>query len=238
MSENKIALITGANKGIGYETAAQLAALGMTVVIGARDTQRREEAAKALRVQSVALDVTDPASAQSAAEQVEERFGRLDVLVNNAGITGGSYDPPSKIDLDIVRQVFETNYFGVIAVTNAMLPLLLRSPAPRIVNMSSTVGSLASMTDAESPLAAMPASATYPVSKTALNALTVQYAKEFAKDGILINAACPGYCDTDLTNHAGFRTAAQGAAIAVKLATLGADGPTGEFFDDNGRVAW
>jgi NAD(P)-dependent dehydrogenase (short-subunit alcohol dehydrogenase family) len=236
MSENKIALVTGANKGIGYEIAAQLAAQGMTVVIGARDTQRREEAAKALQVESVALDVTDAASVQAAAKEIEARFGQLDVLVNNAGITGGSYATPSQIDLDIVRQVFETNFFGVIAVTNAMLPLLSKSPAARIVNVSSTVGSFASMTDPNSPLASLPASATYPVSKTALNALTVQYAKEL--DGILVNSVCPGYCATDLNNHGGFRTPAQGAAIAVKLATLGADGPTGSFFDDAGKVAW
>jgi len=236
MSENKIALVTGANKGIGYEIAAQLAAQGMTVVIGARDTQRREEAAKALQVESVALDVTDAASVQAAAKEIEERFGQLDVLVNNAAITGGSYATPSQTGLDLVRQVFETNVFGVIAVTNAMLPLLSKSPAARIVNVSSTVGSFASMTDPNSPLAALPASATYPVTKTALNALTVQYAKEL--DGILVNAVCPGYCATDLNNHNGFRTPAQGAAIAVKLATLGADGPTGSFFDDAGKVAW
>lgn len=236
MSENKIALVTGANKGIGYEIAAQLAALGMTVVIGARDTRRREEAAKALNVESVALDVSDPASVQAAAKEIDERFGRLDVLINNAAITGGSYDPPSKIDLDIVRQVFETNVFGVISVTNAMLPLLSRSPAPRIVNMSSGVGSFASMTDPGGMVSSLPPSATYPVSKTALNALTLQYAKEL--DGILVNAVSPGYCSTDLNNHSGFRTPAQGAAIAVKLATLGAGGPTGGFFDDDGTVAW
>jgi NAD(P)-dependent dehydrogenase (short-subunit alcohol dehydrogenase family) len=236
MTENRIALVTGANKGIGYEIAARLAALGMTVVIGARDTQRREEAAKALDVESVALDVTDAASAQAAAKEIEERFGHLDVLVNNAAITGGTYATPSQVGLDIIRQVFETNVFGVVTVTNAMLPLLSKSPAARIVNMSSTVGSFASMSDPDSPLAALPASATYPVSKTALNALTLQYAKEL--DGILVNAVCPGYCATDLNNHTGVRTAAQGAAIAVKLATLDADGPTGGFFDDNGTVAW
>ncbi|MET0235911.1 MAG: SDR family oxidoreductase [Kibdelosporangium sp.] len=238
MSENKIALVTGANKGIGYEIAAQLAALGVTVVIGARDQQRREEAARALRVESVALDVTDQASAQASAAEIEQRFGRLDVLVNNAGITGGSFDPPSVISIDLVRAVFETNYFGVLNVTNAMLPLLARSPAGRIVNMSSSVGSLAFMTDPDSLYASMPASATYPPSKTALNALTIQYAKELAKDGILVNAACPGYCATDLNDHQGLRTPAQGAAIAVKLATLDADGPTGGFFNDAGPVAW
>jgi NAD(P)-dependent dehydrogenase (short-subunit alcohol dehydrogenase family) len=236
MTENKIALVTGANKGIGYEIAGQLAAMGMTVVIGARDKQRRVDAARALDAESVALDVTDQASAHAAADEINAQFGRLDVLVNNAGITGGSFDPPSKIDLDIVRAVFETNYFGVITVTNAMLPLLSRSTAPRIVNMSSTVGSFASMTDPNGLMAAMPASATYPPSKAALNALTVQYAKELANAGILVNAVCPGYCATDLNGHQGFRTPAQGAAIAVKLATTGT--ATGGFFDDDGVVPW
>jgi len=151
----KIALITGANKGIGRAAAEQLTALGMTVLIGARDPRRGEEAAAAVRAaggdaHAVTLDVTDPTTVQEAAKQVEERFGHLDVLINNAGITGSgqvspedAYDQvPSSVDLDMVRAVFETNVFGVIAVTNAMLPLLRRSPAPRIVNVSSHAASL------------------------------------------------------------------------------------------------
>jgi NAD(P)-dependent dehydrogenase (short-subunit alcohol dehydrogenase family) len=164
--EQKIALVTGANKGIGREIAAQLAELGMTVLLAARDPHRREEAAAALRsvggdVHPVGLDVTDPTTIRAAAKYVDERFGRLDVLVNNAGITGNGGQAPSTADLDTVRQVFETNVFGVIAVTNAMLPLLLRSPAPRIVNVSSGVGSLAAMKDPDSPLTGLPASAAY-----------------------------------------------------------------------------
>ncbi|ALG12391.1 SDR family oxidoreductase [Kibdelosporangium phytohabitans] len=235
MTETKIALVTGANKGIGYEIAAQLAALGMTVVIGARDAHRREQAAKELNAESVALDVTEPETARQAAAWIDERFGKLDVLVNNAGITGGWGQEPSKVPLDVMRRVFDTNVFGVITVTNAVLPLLSRSAGARIVNVSSGVGSLTEMTG---QYAAMPAGAAYPVSKTALNALTVQYAKELRESGILVNATDPGYCDTDLTEHKGFRTPAQGAAISVRLATIGDDGPTGRFFNDEGEVAW
>jgi NAD(P)-dependent dehydrogenase (short-subunit alcohol dehydrogenase family) len=238
-----IALVTGANKGIGYQVVEQLAALGMTVLLAARDRQRREEAASALRsagadVHPVALDVTDAATVAAAARHIDERFGRLDVLVNNAGITGGRSQAPSTADLDMVREVFDTNVFGVMRVTNAMLALLKRSSAPRIVNVSSGVGSLAAMSDPDGPLTALPASAAYVPSKTLLNSLTVQYAKELRKDGILVNAADPGYCATDLNNHTGYRTAAQGAAIAVRLATFGPDGPTGGFFNDDGPVPW
>ncbi|MEU6782285.1 SDR family NAD(P)-dependent oxidoreductase [Nonomuraea angiospora] len=250
-THRKIALITGANKGIGRAAAGQLAELGMTVLIGARDPRRGEEAAAALRAaggdaHAVTLDVTDPATARAAAEQVEERFGHLDVLVNNAGITGsGQVTPtdahdqvPSSVDLGMVRVVFETNVLGVIAVTNAMLPLLRRSPAPRIVNVSSAAGSLTLNSNPDGPFTALPASAAYSPSKTALNALTVQYANELRKDGILVNAADPGYVDTEINNHSGFLTTAQGAAILVRLATLGADGPTGGFFSEGGPMPW
>lgn len=247
----KVAMITGANKGIGRAIAEQLAELGMTVLIGARDLRRGEEAAAALRAaggdaHAVTLDVTDPATIQEAATWIEERFGRLDVLVNNAGITGsGQVSPqdahdqaPSSVDLVMVRAVFETNVFGVIAVTNAMLPLLRRSPAPRIVNVSSHAGSLTLTSDPDSPFAALPPSAAYTPSKAALNALTVQYANELRKDGILVNAAAPGYVDTDSNNHTGHLTPAQGAAVMVRLATLGADGPTAGFFSEDGPLPW
>jgi NAD(P)-dependent dehydrogenase (short-subunit alcohol dehydrogenase family) len=247
----KTALITGANKGIGHATAAQLGALGMTVLIGARDPRRGEDAAAALRAQggdahAVSLDVTDPAIIRTAAKRVEDRFGHLDVLINNAGITGSgqvspenAYDQlPSRVDLDMVRTVFETNVFGVISVTNAMLPLLRRSQAPRIVNVSSGGASLTIASDPGGPLATLPASAAYLPSKTALNALTVQYANELRKDGILVNAADPGYVDTEINNHTGHLTPAQGAAIVVRLATLAADGPTGGFFSEAGALPW
>lgn len=247
----KVALVTGANKGIGRAAAEQLAALGMAVLVGARDPRRGEEAAAALReagsdAHAVALDVTDPTAVVAAAKQVEERFGHLDVLINNAGITGsGQVSPedawdqvPSTIDLDMVRGVFETNVFGVISVTNAMLPMLRRSPAPRIVNVSSHAASLTIMSDPDGPMAGLLSSAAYTPSKAALNALTVQYANELRKDGILVNAVAPGYVDTDSNDHTGFLTPAQGAAVLVRLATLGVDGPTGGFFSEDGPVPW
>jgi NAD(P)-dependent dehydrogenase (short-subunit alcohol dehydrogenase family) len=250
-THQQVALITGASKGIGRATAEQLAALGITVLIGARNPRRGEEAAAALRAaggdaHAVTLDVTDPTTVQAAARRVEGRFGHLDVLINNAGITGsGQVSPqdahdqvPSSVDLDMVRAVFETNVFGVIAVTNAMLPLLRRSLAPRIVNVSSAAGSLTITSDPDGPLAGLPASAAYTPSKTALNALTVQYANELRKDGILVNAADPGFVDTDINNHSGHLTPAQGAAIVVRLARVGADGPTGGFFSEDGPVPW
>jgi NAD(P)-dependent dehydrogenase (short-subunit alcohol dehydrogenase family) len=187
------------------------------------------------------LDVTLPAAAAAAATEIERRFGRLDILINNAGISGSlTGQSPGAVDLDTVRAVFDTNVFGVITVIDALLPLLVRSSAPRIVNLSSTVGSLAAHAPG-GPMARLPAATAYALSKTALNALTVQYAKALRKDGILVNAADPGGCDTDLTRPTGLpvhRTATQGAAIAVKLATLGPDGPTGGLFNDAGPVSW
>jgi NAD(P)-dependent dehydrogenase (short-subunit alcohol dehydrogenase family) len=246
-----VALITGANKGIGRGAAEQLAELGMTVLIGARDPRRGEEAAAALRAaggdaHAITLDVTDPTTVQEAAKQVEERFGHLDVLINNAGITGsGQVSPedaadqvPSTVDLDMVRAVFETNVFGVIAVTNAMLPLLRRSTAPRIVNVSTHAASLSITSDPNGALAALLPSAAYSPSKTALNALTVQYANELRKDGILVNSVAPGYVATDSNNHNGFLPVARGAAVLVRFATLGADGPTAEFFSEDGPLPW
>jgi NAD(P)-dependent dehydrogenase (short-subunit alcohol dehydrogenase family) len=241
MSERTIALVTGANKGIGYEIAAGLGARGLTVGVGARDDTRRDEAVAKLRAAGadafgVALDVTDDASVTAAAALIEERYGRLDVLVNNAGITGGRQQGPTTADLEIIRTVVETNVIGVVRVTNALLPLLRRSASPRIVNMSSSVGSLAlqSTPGAETG----PIAAAYSPSKTFLNAVTVQYAKQLADTNILINLACPGYCATDLNGFRGHRTAEQGAATAIRLATLPDGGPTGAFFDDDGPVPW
>ncbi|MEU1191285.1 SDR family oxidoreductase [Streptomyces sp. NPDC005859] len=250
-AHQKIALVTGANKGIGRGIVEQLAALGMTVLVGARDPRRGEETAAAVRAaggdaHAVTLDVTDQADVQEAAKQVEERFGYLDVLINNAGITGsGQVAPdeahdqvPSSVDLAMVRAVFETNVFGVIAVTNAMLPLLRRSPAPRVVNVSSHAASLTLTSDPDGPFAVLLPSAAYSPSKSALTALTVQYANELRKDGVLVNAVAPGFVATDSNNHTGFLTAAQGAAAVVRLATLGADGPTAGFFSEEGSVPW
>ncbi|MFJ7292806.1 SDR family oxidoreductase [Streptomyces collinus] len=241
MSEQTIALVTGANKGIGYEIAAGLGALGWRVGVGARDRERRESAVAKLRAAGadafgVPLDVTDDASVAAAAALVEESAGRLDVLVNNAGITGSVPQMPTEVDPATVRTVVETNVIGVIRVTNAMLPLLRRSSSPRIVNMSSGVGSLTRQTTPG--IDTGPIAAAYTPSKTFLNAVTVQYAKELRDTGILINAACPGYCATDLNGFRGVRTPEQGAAVAIRLATLPGDGPSGGFFDDGGEVPW
>jgi NAD(P)-dependent dehydrogenase (short-subunit alcohol dehydrogenase family) len=230
-----IALITGANKGIGFATAEQLAARGWTVLAAARDENLGRRAEAELRGQGadarfVPLDVTDPVSAVAAAKWVDAEYGVLDVLVNNAGITrreGAGL--PSQTTLAALREVYETNVFGVVTVTNAMLPLLRRSGAARIVNVSSELGSITSVTDPASPMHTM-ASVPYPSSKAALNMVTAMYASELRDTPVKVNAANPGYCATDLNGHSGFRTARQGAEVSVHLATLGADGPTGTFW--------
>lgn len=246
----QIALVTGANKGIGRAASEKFAALGMTVLIGARSLQRGQAAAAQIRAaggeaHALALDVTDPATVEAAARWIEDRFGHLDVLVNNAGISGsGRAAPqdaidrtPSEVDLDVVRTVFETNVFGVIAVTNAMIPLLRRSPAPRIVNLTSHAASLALYADPEGPLAGLP-SAAYSPSKTALNAITVQYANELRGAGFLVNAFAPGYVDTEINGNTGILTPAQAAEGVVRLATLDADGATGGFRSEDGPIPW
>jgi NAD(P)-dependent dehydrogenase (short-subunit alcohol dehydrogenase family) len=232
MTTNMTALITGANKGIGLATARQLGERDMTVLVGARDADRGREAERALRdggadAHVVPLDVTDEESAARAAKWISDRYGHLDVLVNNAGIArGDGTGLPSETTLATLRAVYETNVFGVVAVTNALLPLLRVAPAARIVNVSSEVGSIGTMTDPANPLFAI-ASVPYPSSKTALNMVTAMYAKELRDTPIKVNAANPGYCATDLNNHGGFRTAEQGAEVSVHLATLPDDGPSG-----------
>ncbi|MFF4339392.1 SDR family NAD(P)-dependent oxidoreductase [Kitasatospora sp. NPDC001540] len=239
----KIALVTGANKGIGKETARGLAALGTTVLIGARDAERGEAAAEELRADGadarfLPLDVTDGNSVRAAAEWIDATFGRLDVLVNNAGIAVG-HRKPSETSAATVREVYETNVFGVIAVTNAVLPLLRRSAAGRVVNMSSELGSLSHLSDPDGPWAAHTAVLLpYCTSKSALNAVTVLYANELRAEGILVNAVSPGYCATDLNRHGGVRTAGEGAAVAVALATVGEDGPTGALLAEDGPIPW
>ncbi|MFD3481734.1 SDR family oxidoreductase [Streptomyces sp. NPDC058665] len=245
MSETKIALVTGANKGIGYEIATGLGALGYRVGVGARDEARREAAVEKLRAAGadafgVPLEVTGDRSVTDAAALVERQAGRLDVLVNNAGISGpmgpGWEQDPTTLDLDVVRTVVETNVIGVIRVTNAMLPLLRRSAAPRIVNVSSSVGSLTRQADPDIEIG--PVMAAYSPTKTFLNAVTVHYARQFAGTNILINAACPGLVATDFTGFQAPRTPEQGAATAIRLATLPDGGPTGSFFEDAGLVPW
>jgi NAD(P)-dependent dehydrogenase (short-subunit alcohol dehydrogenase family) len=197
---------------------------------GARDEERGLAAERELRTDGVdarfvSLDVTLDASVQGAADWIEREYGRLDILVNNAGIARGN--PPSQTDLDAMHEVYEVNVFGVIRVTNAMLPLLRRAPAARIVNVSSEVGSISSMTDPASPLSQMPAGLAYPSSKSALNMITAMYARELRDTPIKVNAANPGYTKTDLNRNSGFRSVTEGAEATVYLATLPADGPSG-----------
>ncbi|MGV9558613.1 SDR family oxidoreductase [Streptomyces sp. NPDC003401] len=242
MPVGKIALITGANKGIGYETARQLGEEGVVVLVGARDEVRGKQAAASLAEGGVTavplrLDVTDPAGVAAAAAFVEERYGRLDILVNNAGIAGGFTGAPSLARAEDLREVYETNVFGVVTVTGAMLPLLRRSAAGRIVNMSSHVGSLALNADPASPMAGVNMIA-YQSSKTALNAVTLAYAKELRDTPIKVNAAHPGVVATDINGHRGQRTPAEGAVIAVRLALLDAAGPSGASLSQDGPVPW
>ncbi|GAA0913849.1 SDR family NAD(P)-dependent oxidoreductase [Nonomuraea longicatena] len=224
-----IALITGADKGIGHESAR---------LLGARDEERGRAAARRLGQPYLALDVTDAASVAAAARRLRDEYGGLDILVNNAAVAGVRRGAsPSATALADLREVYETNVFGVVAVTNAMLPLLRQSPAARIVNVSSELGSLGLATDPGSPFWARN-NLIYNSSKSALNMVTVAYAKELVDTPIKVNAASPGYCATDMTAHRGPRSAEQGAAIVVRLATLDADGPTGAFLADEGAVPW
>jgi len=244
MSDKKTALVTGANKGLGYEIAAGLGALGLRVAVGARDEARGETAVKTLQDAGVdafmvPLDVTGDRSATEAAELIERRGGGLDVLVNNAGISGevgpGWVQDPTTLDLDVVRKVVETNVYGVIRVTNAMLPLLRRARSPRIVNISSSVGSMTWQADPTIEIG--PIMAAYSPTKSYLNAITVHYARQFAGTDILVNAACPGLVATDFTGLQG-RSPREAAAIAIRLATLPDGGPTGSFFNDDGAIPW
>jgi NAD(P)-dependent dehydrogenase (short-subunit alcohol dehydrogenase family) len=242
MKQSTTVLVTGANKGIGRETARRLAELGMTVLVGARDRERGEAAVASLRANSpdvhlVVLDISDEASIARAAADVAARFGRLDVLVNNAGIAIAS-GPPSKQGVATMREQFATNVFGVVAVTQAFLPLLEAAPAARIVNVSSSLGSLRLSADPEHPVSHQTALFGYAASKTVLNAFTVRLANELRTTRVKVNAACPGYVATDINQHRGVRTVEQGAAIIVRLATLPDDGPTAGFFDDAGPVPW
>jgi NAD(P)-dependent dehydrogenase (short-subunit alcohol dehydrogenase family) len=250
MQEKPVALVTGANKGIGLQIAKELAARGFTVLVGARNLERGEAAARTVGpdARAIQLDVTNQASIGAAAERIRKEFGRLDVLVNNAGIShiekpGWTLEQAMKsgrasvISLDEVRAVFETNVFGVIAVTQAMLPLLREAPAARIVNVSSSAGSLTLNGDPNHASRALFGPG-YSASKTALNAVTLAFAIELEPAGIKVNAACPGFTATDLNNFAGTRTVEQAAREPVRLALLEANGPTGTYSDENGALPW
>ncbi|MER9407317.1 SDR family NAD(P)-dependent oxidoreductase [Mesorhizobium caraganae] len=226
----KVALVTGGNRGIGLETGRQLAAFGFTVLLGARDLAKGEAAARQLggKVEAIALDVAAPDAAAFAAAEIERRFGRLDVLVNNAAI---HYDPRAralKPDWTVIREAFETNVFGAWRIAAACAPLLSTSGHGRLVNVSSEGGSLASMG------AGAPA---YSTTKATLNALTCILAAELRGAGVLVNAICPGWVATDMGGPGG-RPVAQGASGIVWAATLPDDGPTGGFFRDGKRLPW
>ena len=235
------ALVTGANKGIGREIARQLGRMGATVLIGARDAARGEATATELAgdgvdARFVQLDVTDAGSIATAAQTIADDHGKLDILVNNAGIFVDD-GPPSGVSMDTIKRTYETNFFGVVAVTQAMLPLIQKAEAGRIVNMSSGLGSIAQNSDPgydyyQANLLA------YNSSKAALNAATVTFAKELKDTPIKVNSADPGYVATDINANQGPRTVEQGARAPVRLATLPADGPTGLFFDEDGPVPW
>ncbi|MFE3850258.1 SDR family oxidoreductase [Streptomyces griseorubiginosus] len=231
-------LITGANKGLGFETARRLVAAGHTVYVGARDAERGRLAAAELGARFVQLDVTDDASVAAAAKTVEADGG-LDVLINNAGIEtrtdDNSVPVAETVTADHMRATYETNVFGVVRVLHAFLPLLRRSAAPVVVNVSSGLASLAHLSDPDHPAHFYPGIA-YPSSKTALNMLTVQYAKAFPD--LRINSVEPGFTRTDLNGNTGTQTVAEGAEIIVRMAQIAPDGPTGGFFDVNGPLPW
>jgi NAD(P)-dependent dehydrogenase (short-subunit alcohol dehydrogenase family) len=239
---DRIALVTGANKGIGFEIARQLGRRGITVYIGARDGDRGRAAAEKLTAEGLAvrfveLDVLREETIRAAAATIEATHGRLDVLVNNAGIADRGDAPPSQTNLDGVRRTLLTNFVGQVAVVQVMLPLLRRSPAGRIVNVSSGLGSLTNAGAPGRDVGTLKYFA-YSASKSALNMLTVQLAVELRHTPIKVNSACPGYTATDLNDHQGTQTVEEGAAEPVRLALLPADGPTGGNFSSAGPVPW
>jgi len=231
-------LITGANKGLGLETARRLVAAGHTVYLGSRDAERGRRAAERLGARPVVIDVTDDASVLAAAKHVEAGGG-LDVLVNNAGVEeraeGNAIIGPAELTAGIMRSTFETNVFGTVRVLHAFLPLLRRSAAPVVVNVSSGLASLGLLSTPGSPTHFYPGVA-YPASKAALNVVTIQFAKAFP--GMRINAVEPGYTATDLNGNTGTQTVEEGAEIIVRMAQTGPDGPTGGYFSVAGPIPW
>ncbi|WP_295123433.1 SDR family oxidoreductase [uncultured Leifsonia sp.] len=227
-----ITLITGANKGLGYETARRLISAGHDVWIGARDVRRGHTAAEELGAHFVQLDVTDDRSVAAAVETVHAEAGRVDVLVNNAGILG-TRKPAAETSADDVREAFETNVFGVVRVTHAFLPLLQTSDTPQVINVTSGLGSFTLITETEWGRFG---TLSYSSSKAALTMLTVQYAR--AIPGIRFNAVDPGYTGTDFNGHRGPQTVQEGTDRIVRLALLGPDAPTGTLSDRNGTVPW
>lgn len=248
MANKRIALVTGGNQGIGFQIAKELVSSGMTVLVGARDFAKNEAAAREIGgdVHALQLDVTNQASIDAAASRIRTEFGRLDVLMNNAGISRAkanqSFEQAVRTNLitdaplEDIRTVFETNVFGVIAVTQAMLPLLRESAAGRIVVTASSGGSLTLNSDSNNPHRRM--FGNYSASKAAAHAVMLAFALALQDTNIKVNAACPGFTSTALNNFHGTRTLEEGAREPVRLALIGADGPTGTFSDEHGTVAW
>jgi NAD(P)-dependent dehydrogenase (short-subunit alcohol dehydrogenase family) len=239
----KSVLITGANKSIGFETARQLAQLGYFVYIGSRDKTKGDAAIEKLKtmgltnVECIQLDVTDGNSISSARKALEEKAHRLDILINNAGISGGFPQPSTKVSYDTLRLVFETNFFGVVNLTQALIDLLKKSDQPRIVNVTTELSSLTNHSDPNWKFAQFKPAA-YGPSKTALNAYTVMLADELKATNFKVNCVCPGFTATDFNNHQGTKTVEQGASAIVKYATIDIAGPTGKFFNEDGEIAW
>jgi NAD(P)-dependent dehydrogenase (short-subunit alcohol dehydrogenase family) len=235
-----IALVTGANKGVGLATVRQLADRGLTVLLGSRDLDRGERAAKELGVRALRIDITDDQSVADAAKVIGDEYGRLDVLVNNAGLL--VHKPALEVTADDMRAEFDTNVFGLVRVIHAMLPLLRRSEAPRIVNVSSNSSLFHKTGHPESMFARSHESFVYSASKVAVNMLTLKYANAFRDDPwsrhIKVNAVTPGYVATDLNGFAGVRTTDEGARVSVHWATVGDDAPSGGFFEEDGPLPW
>ena len=244
MNKKKIALITGANKGIGLETARQLGQQNTTVLLGARDSRKGETAAERLRKEGIdahpiVIDVSDPESIRKAAIQIERDFGRLDILVNNAGVmTDERKKKVSEQSLETWRETFATNVFGLIATTNAFLPLLRKSEGGRIVNLSSILGSIEFHAKPGSPIYESKDTPAYNVSKAAVNAYTVQLAHELKDTKIKVNAAHPGWVKTDMGGEDAVMEIEDGAKTSVALATLGADGPNGAYLHMGQPLPW
>ena len=252
MNDKRIALVTGANQGIGLQVAKDLAAAGFHALVGSRDLARGMEAAAAVgpNGHAIQLDVTDQASVTAAATRIRREFGRLDVLVQNAAISNTDRLPgqsveehakttrPSNVSLEQMRAVWETNVFGVLSVYQTMLPLLRGSPGACIVNVSSGAGSLTRISDPAFPGRSI-FGPTYPASKTALNALTLAMAIELEPEGIKVNAVSPGFIRTNLNGNAGTGSVEEGAREILRLALLGPDGPTGKFTRwENETIPW
>lgn len=239
----KTALVTGANKGLGFETAKQLAARGYFVYIGSRDKLKGLEAIEKLKafglsnVACTEIDVTNLSSIKSARLEIETKIKSLDILVNNAGIRGEVPQPASKVPIGRLRKVFETNFFGAVQMTQEFMGLLGKSDQPRIVNVTSDLASLTNHNDPTWKFYPFK-SAAYGPSKTALNAYTVMLAFELRDSNFKVNCVTPGRTATDFNNFQGEKTVEQGATVIVKYATLDKDGATGKFFSDEGETAW